>query len=90
MAIEIDPDCADAYVAMGAAYVNQKAFPKGIQYFETALKIDSSHKNAKIYLEATHRKVKELDTENDRQKMRDIEAKLNPKKRKVDLDVHDD
>jgi len=77
IALEYDPDCSDAHVGKGAAFVNQKEHEKGIREFEKALVIQPTHKNAKIYLEATKRKLQETQ---DAQKLKVLEDQVVKKK----------
>lgn len=42
-ALELDRRNVDAWVARGAAYANQHAFPKAISHFQTALGVLRSH-----------------------------------------------
>jgi len=60
-AIEIDPNCVDAYVAKGAAYANQEHYMLAIKNFEKALQIDPKCVNAKKYLKATQNRKADED-----------------------------
>ncbi|ORX82280.1 hypothetical protein BCR32DRAFT_292779 [Anaeromyces robustus] len=60
-AIDIDPNCVDAYVAKGAAYANQEHYNLAIRNFEKALQIDPKCVNAKKYLKATQNRKAEED-----------------------------
>ncbi|KAJ3141392.1 Tetratricopeptide repeat protein 14 [Physocladia obscura] len=71
-ALEIDPDCVDAFVARGAAwvlhiiilsYANQLKLDKAIADHTTALKIQPFHVNARIYLNKCVARLKEIEDE---------------------------
>ncbi|VDP12028.1 unnamed protein product [Soboliphyme baturini] len=49
-ALEVDPTNIDALVARGALYANTDCFALAVKDFEEALKLDSSHSNARKYL----------------------------------------
>lgn len=83
IALEYDPECSDAYVGKGASFVNQKEFEKGIKEFEKALSINPNHKNAKIYLEATLKKLNEI---KDEKKLKELEEKVLQKRKKIGLE----
>jgi len=55
-ALEIYPQCVEAYVARGAAYANAGNLTKAISNFEEALQINPNDVNAKKYLEITKEK----------------------------------
>lgn len=69
-AIEIDPQCVDAYVAKGAAYANQEHYELAIRNFEKALDINPDCANAKLYLEATEQKKATVEEEEKRERRR--------------------
>ncbi|KAI8845019.1 hypothetical protein BJ741DRAFT_586638 [Chytriomyces cf. hyalinus JEL632] len=56
-AIEIDPECVDAYVARGAA------FDKAIADHSHALKLQPSHENAQRYLQKCIQRRNEIEAE---------------------------
>jgi len=60
-ALEVDPNCHDAYVARGAAYANQAKYNEALKNFEEALKLDPENKNATRYLSATKNKIEEIE-----------------------------
>lgn len=49
-ALEMDCDNVDALVARGALYANRSSYTRAIADFESALKLEHGHKNAKKYL----------------------------------------
>jgi tetratricopeptide (TPR) repeat protein len=49
-ALELDPDCVEAFVGRGCLYANEKKYQLAIEDLEAALEIEPGHKNAKIYL----------------------------------------
>ncbi|KAL3139727.1 hypothetical protein ABBQ38_004032 [Trebouxia sp. C0009 RCD-2024] len=59
-ALELDRRNVDAWVARGAAYANQHAFPKAISDFQTALEIEPGHVNASKYLRVTEQHMVQL------------------------------
>ncbi|KAJ3231992.1 Tetratricopeptide repeat protein 14 [Chytriomyces hyalinus] len=62
-AIEIDPECVDAYVARGAAHANQGSFDKAIADHTHALKLQPSHENAQRYLQKCIQRRNEIEAE---------------------------
>ncbi|KAI8617031.1 hypothetical protein BC830DRAFT_1217527 [Chytriomyces sp. MP71] len=62
-AIEIHPECVDAFVARGAAYANQGKFDKAIQDHSHALKLQPNHENARRYLEKCMQRRDEIEAE---------------------------
>ncbi|TPX73888.1 hypothetical protein CcCBS67573_g04834 [Chytriomyces confervae] len=62
-AIEIDPECVDAYVARGAAHANQGSFDKAIADHSHALKLQPSHENAQRYLQKCIQRRNEIEAE---------------------------
>ncbi|KAJ3387883.1 hypothetical protein HDU84_000419 [Entophlyctis sp. JEL0112] len=62
-AIEVNPNCVDAFVARGAAFANQLKLDEAIADHTHALQLAPSHVNAKIYLEKCLAKKKEIDDE---------------------------
>ncbi|KAJ3324096.1 Tetratricopeptide repeat protein 14 [Boothiomyces sp. JEL0866] len=48
-AIELDGECVEAVVARGCCYASEKKYKDALNDFESALKIDPNHKNAKQY-----------------------------------------
>lgn len=56
-ALDIQPRCVDAYIAMGAAFVHQGNLPRGAQCFQKALSIDPTDGNAQKYLYGVKVKV---------------------------------
>ncbi|KAJ1554873.1 hypothetical protein HK096_000667 [Nowakowskiella sp. JEL0078] len=56
VALSIDRECVDAYVARGAAYANQHQWKLAICDLESALKLDPEHINAKTYLETARKR----------------------------------
>lgn len=52
-ALTIDPRNVEGLVARGALYANNGSFKKAVDDFETALKINPSHANARKYMGET-------------------------------------
>lgn len=52
-ALNIDPRNVEGLVARGALYANNGSFKKAVEDFETALKINSNHANARKYMGET-------------------------------------
>lgn len=52
-ALSIDPRNVEGLVARGALYANSGSFKKAVDDFEMALKINSSHANARKYMGET-------------------------------------
>ncbi|XP_065828659.1 tetratricopeptide repeat protein 14-like isoform X2 [Oscarella lobularis] len=52
-ALQIEPENVEAYVARGALHANDNNYSEAIKDFKSALKFNSSHKNAKKYLAET-------------------------------------
>ncbi|XP_067003369.1 NK-tumor recognition protein isoform X2 [Anabrus simplex] len=52
-ALNIDPRNVEGLVARGALYANSGSFQKAIEDFETALKLNPSHQNARKYMGET-------------------------------------
>lgn len=52
-ALNIDPRNVEGLVARGALYANSGNFQKAIEDFETALKLNPSHANARKYMGET-------------------------------------
>ncbi|DBB07868.1 TPA: hypothetical protein ACH3X3_009268 [Trebouxia sp. C0006] len=59
-ALDLDRRNVDAWVARGAAYANQHAFPKAVSDFQTALEIEPGHVNASKYLRVTEQHMTQL------------------------------
>jgi len=59
-ALEVDPECSDAFVARGAAFANVNMLEDAIEEFEKALKLNPADSNASKYLLATKNKLREL------------------------------
>lgn len=59
-ALDLDRRNVDAWVARGAAYANQHAFPKAVADFQTALEIEPGHVNASKYLRVTEQHMTQL------------------------------
>lgn len=52
-ALNIDPRNVEGLVARGALYANKGSFVKAVEDFETALKLNSFHANARKYMGET-------------------------------------
>lgn len=52
-ALNIDPRNVEGLVARGALYANSGSFKKAVEDFETALKLNQSHANARKYMGET-------------------------------------
>lgn len=52
-ALTIDPKNVEGLVARGALYANNGSFKKAVEDFETALKINANHANARKYMGET-------------------------------------
>lgn len=52
-ALTIDPRNVEGLVARGALYANNGSFKKAVEDFDTALKINPSHANARKYMGET-------------------------------------
>lgn len=52
-ALNIDPRNVEGLVARGALYANSGSFKKAVEDFETALKLNPSHANARKYMGET-------------------------------------
>lgn len=52
-ALSIDPRNVEGLVARGALYANNGSFKKAVEDFETALKLNPSHANARKYMGET-------------------------------------
>lgn len=52
-ALKIDPRNVEGLVARGALYANNGSFKKAVDDFETALKLNPSHANARKYMGET-------------------------------------
>ncbi|KAA6424453.1 MAG: hypothetical protein FRX49_05665 [Trebouxia sp. A1-2] len=59
-ALDLDRRNVDAWVARGAAYANQRAFPRAVSDFQTALEIEPGHVNASKYLRVTEQHMTQL------------------------------
>ncbi|KAJ3183595.1 Tetratricopeptide repeat protein 14 [Gaertneriomyces sp. JEL0708] len=60
IALQQDPECAEAYVARGALHAH---YQKAIRDFERAIALDPSHRNAARYLKMTEDKLAEIEAE---------------------------
>lgn len=52
-ALNIDPRNVEGLVARGALYANNGSFKKAVEDFETALKLNPNHANARKYMGET-------------------------------------
>eukprot|EP01006_Ploeotia_vitrea_P048123 TRINITY_DN67198_c12_g3_i2.p3 TRINITY_DN67198_c12_g3~~TRINITY_DN67198_c12_g3_i2.p3 ORF type:complete len:170 (-),score=102.78 TRINITY_DN67198_c12_g3_i2:83-592(-) len=61
-ALEIEPRFKDAFVARGAAYVHMDLLEDGVAEFRTALELDPSDQNARLYLNAALERIQQRDS----------------------------
>ena len=62
-AVEVHPDCADAFVGFGALYANEKRYKEAMGEFDKALAIDPEHANARLYAGKCREKMEEMERE---------------------------
>eukprot|EP00884_Botryococcus_braunii_P010506 jgi/Botrbrau1/19457/Bobra.0338s0077.1 len=56
-ALELEPQLVDGWVAQGALHANSGRYTEAVSHFETALRLDPGHQNARKYLDLTRAKM---------------------------------